>query len=628
MQKGRLMNLLKTTKEIQEAVTPDQYIMDCFSEIFKALDITNSDIEAEMYDFDLPALDDSERELLGSQDGLLIDKATKKNINIAQPAGHMTYKGRPILVYLRDQFLNEYKYENQIYNPFHICFCSSLKEAQAQNRFENRYVMTYDTSGIFRVNISVRDRNYTGKVYTSSKEKDAFKKLSICQTCLHELGWNNFNKYIGTGIKWWVGGNPSARARIAREFNIKEFLQSCRKKPIENYGVDNLLDHPVYGTASNATLKQYHLTPEMKEDLKSIVENRCQICQNVYPSRKLQIHHKNHNEGDNRRENLLVICDACHDAIHKEEGGMTNYLAPETEIEEIVYADTNKQLGEIYSTGLGVEIDEQKANEHYGKAAESYESLAQDGHESAQYEIGMMYTKGLGVKKDEKKGSDWLSKFAKSTLAKTHKGDANACYNMSLLYAEGLGVSQDLSKSEEMSKNAYREYVKDLDKLSADELLKLSNVAPSETEKEQYKAKAVALYELCAEQGDSHSTFEMAKIIESECNVDDEVELRTPLNILQSSIANSQQIIEKFEDTLLNIEDDIHGACKKAIKGNIIVLNKLCSILSTENKEDLLPTLTKIAKQGNSTALEAIEKLADNGDIDAMVAMGDIYSSL
>jgi hypothetical protein len=49
------MNLLKTTEELQDAVTPDKSIMDCFSEIFEALGITNGDIEAEMYDFDLPA---------------------------------------------------------------------------------------------------------------------------------------------------------------------------------------------------------------------------------------------------------------------------------------------------------------------------------------------------------------------------------------------------------------------------------------------------------------------------------------------------------------------------------------------------------------------------------------------
>ena len=48
----------------------------------------------------------------------------------------------------------------------------------------------------------------------------------------------------------------------------------------------------------------------------------CQKCLNRFASNKLQIHHINHNEGDNSKRNLLVVCKNCHEKIHNKEGGV------------------------------------------------------------------------------------------------------------------------------------------------------------------------------------------------------------------------------------------------------------------------------------------------------------------
>jgi len=41
----------------------------------------------------------------------------------------------------------------------------------------------------------------------------------------------------------------------------------------------------------------------------------CQICYCSWPG-PLQVHHKNKNPFDDRRENLIVLCDDCHNIVH------------------------------------------------------------------------------------------------------------------------------------------------------------------------------------------------------------------------------------------------------------------------------------------------------------------------
>ena len=161
-------------------------IFNAFSDIFDVMGITKADIASEMYDWELPPLPQSEREKLGSSEGLLMTKDVMTGLEVAQPGGAMLYRGRPVLVYIRDQMLRRNKYERGWYNPFHICYCKSLREAKEEHRYENRYVLTYDTSGEFLVNLNVREDNY-GSVYTEAKEQHTYRRLKVCQSCLYEL---------------------------------------------------------------------------------------------------------------------------------------------------------------------------------------------------------------------------------------------------------------------------------------------------------------------------------------------------------------------------------------------------------------------------------------------------------
>ena len=68
----------------------------------------------------------------------------------------------------------------------------------------------------------------------------------------------------------------------------------------------------------------------------------CECCGEAFTSRQLEIYHRNHNEGDNRRENLVVICKKCHDMIHQQEGGLRN--KSQEDVSDLEYGDINKRL--------------------------------------------------------------------------------------------------------------------------------------------------------------------------------------------------------------------------------------------------------------------------------------------
>ncbi|MBO6186234.1 MAG: SEL1-like repeat protein [Chryseobacterium sp.] len=123
-------------------------------------------------------------------------------------------------------------------------------------------------------------------------------------------------------------------------------------------------------------------------------------------------------------------------------------------------------IGINYSSGIGTEIDIEKAIEYYLKAAEKgllttnlpgcyerkkdykkalewYEKLAalDPNNYWSWYKIGEMYQKGLGTEKDFKKAIYWYKKALESPEY------ANTCYMLGEMYENGEGVEQSYSKA-------------------------------------------------------------------------------------------------------------------------------------------------------------------------------------
>lgn len=400
-------------------------ILDEFKDVFNKLDIKNTDVKREYRFLGKANITAFERDKLGSIEGYSFNKEDAAKLLVSNPFGHIVYKDRPVLLYIRDQELSKEKYENGKFGPFHICNCNAIEAARKQNRFVGRYVITFNTSGVFSINVRVVD-GYGNSKYVVEREKGKTVKLRVCQECLRKIGWKGFNKYIGEGEEWWEGGDWRARERIVKNFSIEEYLRECE---------NNLFDYEDYSDldyASNAVRKQRTLDSKIKLWLKESTGCRCEKCFQVFPKDKLQIHHIDHNEGNNRRNNLLVICDTCHNNLHIEEDFWSNAYVTDS-MQGNGYALDNLQKRERVLETDNHELN--LANSYYNginairdidKAVKIYRKLGNEGNAEAQFMMGMCYLKGEGTIKSQKEAVEWFNKAA-------NNGHDEALYQLGLI---------------------------------------------------------------------------------------------------------------------------------------------------------------------------------------------------
>ena len=485
----------------------DRNILSDFQNIFKAMNISEYQIVTAIQNFSLPSLDFETREKLSTDGMLAAENFDDEWIEIAEPQLYFKYKKNVVIMYQCDQFLTQYDYNQQRYRPFHLCFCQALQDAHEKNRYESRYVMTYNTSGNFKVNLFVRDKNSDGKVYTLKKEQEVYRPLRVCQHCLREINWKHFRSYCGNGLEWWRGGNSSMRKKIVDEFDLEEYLVTARQ--------NNFFDHPVLGTASSSIKKEYVLSPQIKEELKKIVEYTCEICRNQFPSEELQIHHKNHNEGDNRRQNLKVVCENCHTLIHKAEGGFVSRKEKSEKPVDVtvgrkyIYDDSarQKRLGDMIFNGWGVPKDESMAQIFYRNAVDGYKILAQKQDVDACYELAICYRFGLGVDKNLEESNRRFKKVFPRYKARADKGDVKAKIRLGLMYAQGLGVAKDIYAAKKIIDDIRKKI-----EVADSELVELCLMAGNIDDALKFHAKALQLWQLAAEHGDQTAPYEISRL--------------------------------------------------------------------------------------------------------------------
>lgn len=121
--------------------------------------------------------------------------------NLSWTDSGIFYSGRRVILYIRDQ-LGYFDGTTSGYK-FHVTGCSTLKAMHTQNRYD-KYVVTENTSGIFKVNRLVD--------YVPTEIE---VRLNVCKHCLRSLNWKNY-KYCSS----------SAQARIYENFSIEEFFKS------------------------------------------------------------------------------------------------------------------------------------------------------------------------------------------------------------------------------------------------------------------------------------------------------------------------------------------------------------------------------------------------------------------
>ena len=197
-------------------------ITNGFNDIFVKMKITQRDLEKAQDDMDLPKMTAVEYESLEDKG---IDMSVNRDaIEISEGKGIFSYKKRPVVVYIKDQYLDNNAISNKKYNKYHLCYCRSLQNAAQEKRFYNRYVMVRRTKGDFWMGIFKKDSERMVEDY-------AYRRLNICQDCLRQMNWKGFKKYCGPDPNnWWQKGDTAMRARIVQQFSIDEFLQVMRSE--------------------------------------------------------------------------------------------------------------------------------------------------------------------------------------------------------------------------------------------------------------------------------------------------------------------------------------------------------------------------------------------------------------
>lgn len=216
------------------------------------------------------------------------------------------------------------------------------------------------------------------------------------------------------------------RQRIVNEFDIAEYMLTAKEKFAEFPKLNCVVVQPI---------NEYVLSPQIKAALKKNADFTCDFCRRQFKPNELEIHHRNHNRGDNRRDNLLVLCTSCHNLVHAAEGGTFT----QQRLRNIPAAEL-KLLYETASAN-GNTSDAQK---FYRQAIAAYQKLAATDLD-ALYELANL-----------SKLPDAKALFAEYLLrAKQLKTlDFRQSVRVAFLYAKGLCTSKNLSEARKYFESA------------------------------------------------------------------------------------------------------------------------------------------------------------------------------
>lgn len=197
--------------------------------------------------------------------------------------GIFEYKGRKVIVYIRDQYS---KYYSRGYK-FHLTKCNTISKA-FQNRRNSRYVVSLRTDGQFKINLL--DDNIIVK-------KDLIEPLKVCKNCLEQI---NYKKYKAHPF--------SIKQGIYEEFELEEYFAMFQNSSLSTSLFKNVNNAPL-----NVYNKNFEIKSKTIRESRSYICNDCGINMSKIENRKFaHVHHRDGDKSNDSQQNLEVLCIECH----------------------------------------------------------------------------------------------------------------------------------------------------------------------------------------------------------------------------------------------------------------------------------------------------------------------------
>lgn len=204
------------------------------------------------------------------------------------PDGTLEYKGRKVVVYIRDQYRSRDSDPEDLYR-FHVADCTTLRTMKQQNRYA-RYVAASRRDGRFKVNLL----GGFGNAPREERAENIERRLYICKHCLERLNYRAYRR----------------RPRFERDNIWRTFLLT---EYFEKYDSE-ISDVPEHTEISDPPNEYAPDQNQISRDYRARAGWTCQACFINLRERPefLDVHHRNGRRNDNTDENLVALCVSCH----------------------------------------------------------------------------------------------------------------------------------------------------------------------------------------------------------------------------------------------------------------------------------------------------------------------------
>lgn len=253
-------------------------------------------------------------------------------------------------------------------------------------------------------------------------------------------------------------------------------------------------------------------------------------------------------------------------------------------------------LGRIHADGLGVEIDNEQAQECYKQALDGFLFIEnKKSWKYIEYRIGKMYAQGLGTNQNYELAADWLNKsvaekykFAEYSLGSLYYygHGVEQCYEKAFelylrsakqdfpyanfevakMFCSGIGTEQSEKKSIYHFEKAYIGFV-DLEKQSHDDKIqyRLGCMLQNGIGTEKDIVKAKEYFEKSAKLGNIFACYSLAKLILVEDSPTEE-DVKKALEYLKVASDSENEFAQYFLAKLYYKGEYLEKSISKALK--------------------------------------------------------------